>query len=192
MMAPPKRINFLDNDDDDDDSNTEKYNQGVRNAYAENDEATLPPKKSKVVEETDDDGDDDDNDVLGIIACDIVQRMKRNILKYKNDEFVGDDDDTGDDDEEEEDVVNEVFQKFKAKLKHAFFEKYYHYTNLYEKWLEDDITRTISEQFLKNINKSSFTDKEALADALSKHKQIIYSCLKDCISDLIEDDSKTK
>ena len=70
-----------------------------------------------VVEETDDNGDnDDDNDVLGIIACDIVQRMKRNILKYKNEEFVGvnaDEDDVTDDDEdeEEEDVVNEVFQK---------------------------------------------------------------------------------
>ena len=191
MMAPPKRINFLDNDDDND-SNTEKYNRGVKNTYAENDEATLPPKKSKVVEETDDDGDDDDNDVLGIIACDIVQRMKRSLLKYKNEEFVGVNDNDTDDDDEEEDVVNEVFQKFKTKLKHAFFEKYYHYTSLYDKWLEDDITKTISEQFLKNINKSSFTSKEALADALSKHKQIIYSWLKDCIAELIEDDSKKK
>ena len=83
------------------------------------------------------------------------------------------------------------FKKFKTKLKHAFFEKYYQYTSLYEKWLEDDI-KTISEQFLKNINKSSFTSKEALADALSKHKQIIYLHLKDCIAELIEDDSKMK
>lgn len=207
-MAQPKRISFL--ADNNDNSNVtcpssslqmakrtykfpylEKAMDGDTTGDDNETEDELPsPKKHKLEDDNEEEEEEEesDDDVMAMIACDVVHEMKKKILKYKDDEYT----DNNSDSDEDDNMVNDIFEKFKSKLKQAFFDKYYHYITLYEKWLEDDITKSISKQFLKNINKKSFTSKEALADALSKHKQVIYSRFKNCLEDLIDDEDEAE
>jgi len=119
----------------------------------------------------DDISQSEDDDVLRVIADEVVKSKRDDLDQYKNCE------------NESDDSCGEAFIDVKADLKRLFYKKFIKYVRVYKMWKHDDAVKQIIRH--SNTKSKAFDNEEALKASLDKHKQIVYSRLKQAVNNYL-------
>jgi hypothetical protein len=133
-------------------------------------ELTQSEDKVEDSDQQDESESESEDDVMAIIAEDVVNSMQSDI-------------DDNDDSEAENDS-DTVFVENKSKLKRLFYERFIRYAQMFGQWENDDVVKAIIRK--SRSKNRSFSKEDA---ALDKHKQIVFSRLRKAVDNYFQTDN---